>query len=163
MSNVVQREEERIMRLWQYVMAGVAAVFFLVSPVSAYVDEYDDYEDSHPLRLVAYAIHPIGFTLEWLVTRPIHALVSQPELEPIFGHQSSEWTYDAGLPAASEVPTEPPVAAVPPATVTTAEIEDARRSAEEARRAAEEARRAAEEAAQSAEKSNRAFERSLRK
>jgi hypothetical protein len=159
----VYREEERIMRLWRYVIGGVVAVFFLVSPAAAYFDEYDDYEDAHPLRLVAYAIHPIGFSLEWLVTRPIHALVSQPELEPIFGHRSSEWAYDASLPSVSEVPTEPPAAAVPPSTVTTADIEDARRSAEEARRSAEEAKRAAEEAAQSAEKSNRAFERSLRK
>jgi hypothetical protein len=151
------------MRLWRYVLTEVAAVFFLVGPAAAYVDEYDDYEDSHPLRLIAYVIHPIGFSLEWLVTRPIHALVSQPELEPVFGHQSSEWVYDAGLPATSEVPPQPPVAVIPPSTVTNADIEDARRSAEEARRAAEEARRAAEEAAQSAEKSNRAFERSLRK
>jgi hypothetical protein len=48
-------------------------------------DAYDD-SQSHPLRLAAYAVYPVGFTLEWLVTRPIHFLVSQPKLEPIFGH-----------------------------------------------------------------------------
>jgi hypothetical protein len=49
-------------------------------------DEYDD-SQSHPLRLLAYVIHPVGYTLEWLVTRPFHEFVAQPDLEPVFGHQ----------------------------------------------------------------------------
>jgi hypothetical protein len=59
-------------------------------PVRA--DAHDAYDDSqsHPLRLAAYVIHPVGFALEWLVTRPIHFLVSQPKLEPIFGHVPHE-------------------------------------------------------------------------
>ena len=52
-------------------------------------DAYDDSE-SHPLRLVAYVIHPIGFALEWLVMRPIHFVVSQPQLEPVSGHGPHE-------------------------------------------------------------------------
>jgi hypothetical protein len=48
-------------------------------------DEYDD-SQSNPLRLLAYIIHPVGYTLEWLVTRPFHEVVAQPDLEPIFGH-----------------------------------------------------------------------------
>ena len=48
-------------------------------------DEYDD-SQSNPLRLLAYVIHPVGYTLEWLVTRPFHEIVAQPDLEPIFGH-----------------------------------------------------------------------------
>lgn len=48
-------------------------------------DTYDD-SQSNPLRLLAYVIHPIGYTLEWLVTRPFHEVVAQPDLEPVFGH-----------------------------------------------------------------------------
>ena len=57
----------------------------------------DDYDDSqaHPLRLLAYIVHPIGYTLEWLVTRPFHELVAQPDLEPVFGHTSHEYYGDA--------------------------------------------------------------------
>jgi hypothetical protein len=55
-------------------------------------DAYDDSE-SHPLRLVAYAVHPVGFALEWLVARPIHFLVSQPQLERVFGHVPHENAY----------------------------------------------------------------------
>lgn len=48
----------------------------------------DDYDDSqaNPLRILAYLIHPVGYTLEWLVTRPFHEVVAQPDLEPVFGH-----------------------------------------------------------------------------
>lgn len=48
-------------------------------------DAYDD-SQSHPLRLLAYIIHPVGYSLEWLVTRPFHEFVAQPDLEPVFGH-----------------------------------------------------------------------------
>jgi hypothetical protein len=52
-------------------------------------DAYDDTQ-SHPLRLAAYALHPAGFALEWLVMRPIHFVVSNPSLEPVFGHTAHE-------------------------------------------------------------------------
>jgi hypothetical protein len=145
----------------------VVAVLFLAGPVSAYHDEYDDGE-SHPLRIAAYALHPVGFTLEWLIFRPIHALVSQPELEPIFGHyRPHDWDFQEGMPQVSEVTVTPPPAVAPPPppppAVSAADVEAARRAAEEARAAAEEAKRAADEAARAAEKSIRGFEKSLQK
>ena len=70
---------------------------------AAGADDYDD-SQSHPLRIAAYIIHPIGWTLEWLVTRPFHELVAQPDLAPIFGHTSHEYYGDApvGTSVASE-------------------------------------------------------------
>jgi hypothetical protein len=165
------------MRSWKNVgMAGIAALF-LAGPASASYDGcstgedeclysgpgyYDGYDDSqsHPLRLAAYALHPVGFALEWLVTRPIHAIVSQPELERVFGHTPHGWNPCCGIPKASAVP-PPPVA--PPPAASPVDIDAARRAAEEARAAAEEAKRAAEEAARAAEKATRGFEKSLRK
>lgn len=68
-------------------MILIAAVALLglatVRPVAA--DDYDD-SQAHPLRILAYIIHPVGFAAEWLLTRPFHELVSQPDLEPVFGH-----------------------------------------------------------------------------
>ena len=52
-------------------------------------DAYDD-SQADPLRLVAFGLHPIGYALEWLITRPIHFVVSQPRLEPVFGHTPHE-------------------------------------------------------------------------
>jgi hypothetical protein len=68
-------------------IALVAALMLMTTAAQAdtWADEYDD-SQSHPLRLLAYAVHPVGYTLEWLVTRPIHEFVAQPDLEPVFGH-----------------------------------------------------------------------------
>jgi len=65
-----------------WLLAGAA------TPARAH-DAYDDSE-SHPLRLAAYAVHPIGWLLEWSVMRPLHFLVSHPQLEPITGHVPHE-------------------------------------------------------------------------
>ncbi len=160
------------------VLLGIA-VLFLAGPVMAssdaddcmgYVGEvgcgtypgyYDGYDDSqsHPLRIAAYAVNPIGYALEWLVARPIHALVSQPELQKVFGHKPHSWDFCCGM----EEPAEPTMAPPPAAVANTEDIDAARRAAEEAKAAAEEARRSAEEAARAAEKSTRGFEKSLQK
>ena len=55
-------------------------------------DRYEDeqqYEDafSNPLRLAYYMIYPVGFTVEWLVMRPLHYVVSRPGLDRVFGYQ----------------------------------------------------------------------------
>ena len=47
-------------------------------------DEYDDSE-SHPLRVAAYLVHPIGVALEWAIFRPFHYLVSLPGADVVFG------------------------------------------------------------------------------
>jgi hypothetical protein len=70
------------------VCALVWALVLGPSPARAH-DAYDD-SQSHPLRIAAYAIHPVGFALEWLVTRPLHFVASEPRLEPIFGHRPHE-------------------------------------------------------------------------
>lgn len=53
-------------------------------PAFAAVDAYDDNE-SHPLRIAAYVLHPVGFIAEWLVFRPFHYIVASAG--PVFGHQ----------------------------------------------------------------------------
>lgn len=169
------------MRIGKYVVLLGIAALFLAGPAIAssdmddclsytaengcgiYPGYYDGYDDSqaHPLRLAAYALHPVGYALEWLVTRPIHALVSQPELTPVFGHKPHSWDFCCGMQQVRE-----PVIAQPPApaaAVSTEDVDAARRAAEEAKAAAEEAKQAAEEAARAAEKSTRGFEKGLRK
>jgi len=48
-------------------------------------DEYDD-SQSHPLRVVGYLLHPVGYGLEWVIFRPFHWLVSRENTEKAFGH-----------------------------------------------------------------------------
>jgi hypothetical protein len=52
-------------------------------------DEYDD-SQSHPLRVAAYLVHPVGYGLEWLIFRPMHWVVSRPALVDVFGHDCHE-------------------------------------------------------------------------
>jgi len=49
-------------------------------------DDYDDTQ-SHPLRVIAYLMNPVGFAAEWLIFRPFHYVVSRPYLEGVFGHK----------------------------------------------------------------------------
>ena len=73
----------------------VAALLLLTgSGFAAGADPYDD-SQSHPLRILAYLIHPVGYTLEWLVTRPFHEVVAQPDLEPVFGHEPHAYYGDS--------------------------------------------------------------------
>ncbi|MBI3782583.1 MAG: hypothetical protein HY270_04200 [Deltaproteobacteria bacterium] len=60
---------------------------FTVRPAMAVPDEYDDTQ-SHPLRIACYLIYPVGFTMEWLLFRPFHYVVSRPGLDQVFGHRS---------------------------------------------------------------------------
>jgi hypothetical protein len=72
-------------------LTGLGLVVVLLGGVpTAYAhDAYDDTQ-ADPLRLLAYALHPVGVAVEWLFTRPIHFVVSQPQLEEFFGHEPHE-------------------------------------------------------------------------
>jgi hypothetical protein len=86
-------------------MAVVVAAGLVMVPATGRAhDAYDDTQ-SHPLRLIAYAVNPIGYGIEWLVMRPIHFVVSQPKLERMFGHTPHETPfgdYEAYQPDADE-------------------------------------------------------------
>ena len=74
------------------------AVTLLGAPSAARAhDAYDDSE-SHPLRIVAYGLHPVGWALEWIAMRPLHFVVSNPRLEPIFGHIPHESPFGGYAP-----------------------------------------------------------------
>jgi hypothetical protein len=87
--------------------ALVIALALTAVPARAH-DAYDD-SQAHPLQLITYAVHPIGFALEWLVTRPIHFLVSQPKLEPVFGHEPHTYPFGEYEPYEPEAPDASPV------------------------------------------------------
>ena len=58
---------------------------FPASPALA--DEYEPLEAGHPLRIIAYILHPVGVVLDLLIVRPAHWLVSQDGLDEFFGHE----------------------------------------------------------------------------
>ena len=45
-------------------------------------NEYTDTEDGQLLKVFSYVIAPIGYALEWGVTRPLHYLATKTSLAP---------------------------------------------------------------------------------
>ena len=87
----MRRDESAAARpgLRQRWLAGLLLSLFLVgasaAPVAA--DDFDSTHAGHPLRIVAYVLHPIGVAIEYLILRPAHWLVSQEPMETLFGHE----------------------------------------------------------------------------
>jgi hypothetical protein len=54
-------------------------------PVSA--DEYDPQKAGHPLRILAYGVHPVGVVLDLLIFRPAHWIGSYEPIALFFGHE----------------------------------------------------------------------------
>ena len=70
----------------------MASMLSLGARVARAEERYEDeqqYEDafSNPLRIAYYLIYPVGFTVEWLVMRPLHYIVSRPGLDRFFGYE----------------------------------------------------------------------------
>ncbi len=49
-------------------------------------NDYDPTEAGHPLRAVAYVLHPIGVVLDTLIFRPAHWLASKKPLKGLVGN-----------------------------------------------------------------------------
>jgi hypothetical protein len=66
--------------------AGVAvAMLAVASPAAA--EEYDETYTGHPLRIVAYVVHPIGVILDTLIFRPFHWLGSHEPFKTLSGQK----------------------------------------------------------------------------
>lgn len=68
-------------------LATFALAAALAAAAPAFADEYDPHEAGHPLRFVAYLLHPLGVTFDYLVFRPAHWLVHHEPARTVFGHE----------------------------------------------------------------------------
>lgn len=76
-------------RIRKSFVAAAMAALVLSASAPAFADEYDPEEAGHPLRIVAYALHPVGVLLSTLIFRPAHWVVSHEPWATIFGHEES--------------------------------------------------------------------------
>jgi hypothetical protein len=74
---------------WKLLIAVVMLWILFALSTSAFAHTYNRDDDGHPLRIIAYALHPIGMLAEYGVTRPIHWFVSRKGLDKIFGHEAN--------------------------------------------------------------------------
>jgi hypothetical protein len=51
------------------------------------VDDHDPTQAAHPLRIVAYAVHPVGVALDWILVRPAVWVVRREPFKTIFGYE----------------------------------------------------------------------------
>jgi hypothetical protein len=71
-------------------------------------NEYTDTEDGQVLKVVSYFIAPIGYALEWGVTRPLHYLATKTSLAPAMsGDTEYSEMYNPGPNVAPIVPAPP--------------------------------------------------------
>jgi len=77
--------------------------------VPSMANRYKRGASDNPFRIVTYVVHPVGIALEYVITRPIHWLASQPNFDVAMGHQVPhypaekntyfEWTHTDGTPS----------------------------------------------------------------
>jgi hypothetical protein len=60
------------------------ALLVLAAPSGA-ADDYDSKEAGHPVRIVAYLLHPVGVILDTVIFRPAYWLGSHEPLRTLFG------------------------------------------------------------------------------
>jgi hypothetical protein len=65
--------------------ALVSSLLFAAAP--AWADDHDSDASGHPLRIAAYAAHPVGYILDLLIFRPAHWLVHLKPFKALFGHE----------------------------------------------------------------------------
>jgi hypothetical protein len=126
----------------KWTTAVLAMTLALTASPNAALAERDEYEDSqsHPLRVAAYLVHPVGYALEWAIFRPFHYLVSSPGADKVFGHAPHGCSdYGSGTGCYVRSPAYAEEYLPPPQDYSRAED-----AAERAERAAESAKRAAE-------------------
>lgn len=80
-----RRAARRSGRLFSWVYAF--ALLLVVSSVSlpAGAAKYDPMRAGYPLRMVAYVMHPIGVTLDYLIMRPAYWIGSHEPFKALFG------------------------------------------------------------------------------
>ncbi len=66
--------------------ALLAACLAFGAAAPAAADEYNAKRAGHPLRIVAYVLHPLGVLIDFILLRPAHWIGSQEPLRTVFGH-----------------------------------------------------------------------------
>lgn len=69
-------------------LAGcLVAGSLLVVGAPALAHDHDSTRSGHPLRLVAYIVHPVGVILDTLILKPLHWIGSHEPIQTLIGHE----------------------------------------------------------------------------
>ena len=59
-----------------------------MSAPAARADTYESDRAGHPVRILAYVLHPVGVVLDYLLLRPAHWLGHRQPFRTLFGHEN---------------------------------------------------------------------------
>lgn len=62
-------------------------VTLLIGATPSAAEDYDSQHSGHPLRVLAYVVHPVGVILDTLIFRPTHWLFSHEPLKTLVGQK----------------------------------------------------------------------------
>ena len=80
--------EPKAISLRRWAAIALAAVLMLGATASvASADRHDSSMAGHPLRIIAYVVHPVGVILDYLLFRPAHWLASHEPIRTLVGHE----------------------------------------------------------------------------
>ena len=68
-------------------LAAVAALAVLAAASPAAAEEYEETYTGHPLRIIAYVLHPVGVILDTLIFRPFHWIGSHEPFKTLVGQR----------------------------------------------------------------------------
>jgi hypothetical protein len=68
-------------------LAALLVLVGFAAAAGARADDYDPQRAGHPVRIIAYVVHPVGVVLDLLIFRPAHWVGSLPGLDEFFGHE----------------------------------------------------------------------------
>lgn len=80
------RTDRRAAALRRGVAALALGVALSTFTTPALADEYDSRHAGHPLRIIAYVLHPLGVLVDRVILRPAHWVGHHEPLKTIFGH-----------------------------------------------------------------------------
>lgn len=88
-AQIAQSARPRRAGRWRAAVVTLAAASCALAPAAG-ADEYEPQRAGHPVRIIAYALHPVGVVLDLLIFRPAHWIGSLPGLDEFFGHEPYE-------------------------------------------------------------------------
>jgi len=70
----------------------------------AMAGQYNDVDDAQLLKILSYAVAPVGYMLEWTVTRPLHYTASKTPLAPMLSGDTEGKNFFGETDRASQLP-----------------------------------------------------------
>ena len=67
-------------------------------------EQYNDADDGQLLKILSYAVAPVGYMLEWTVTRPLHYTATKTPLAPVLSGDTEGKNFFGETDRASQLP-----------------------------------------------------------